>query len=1049
MPYRLPGTISTIEKLNRRQLVAGAWITVLLLLALPALGQVQLMSEKYAGSPEGDAIGGCFRGAAPGGTSNPYRTGRPISDDGRYVVFQSIMDGLDPLDNNGLMDVFRRDLQTGVTELVSTNFAGDASGNGVSGDFDTSFCQNAMISADGRYVAFHSFASDLVATDSNDDSDVFRRDMQSESTELISINATGTDSSDRTSQHPVMSPDGRFIAFESDGKNITSPPDTGTSVDVFVRDMDSGTTQLASEALDGAHGDRSSVEAAISDDWRYVAFRSTASDLHALDTDTNLDIFQRDLVNNTTALVSIDTLTTGSADDNLSRQVSMSGDGRYVVFKSRATNLVAADTNSKDDVFAWDRDAAIGSQIKLVSANKAGTDSGSNSSSQPVISRDGSRISFRSSANDLDARDVDGTFDVYARDTSDLVAAIPTYYLVSATPGDLSAAGSSQSPAISVNGRYVVFRSTANDIAALDNAGEDVFLRDLQAATTTLASPNSDSSASGNDSSENPAISGDGNTVAFSSEATDLVANDINARDDVFAFKTNTVSLVSARDPDTPSKTGNEISWVESRGIVSNPRRRQISASGRYAVFVSEATNLDLQSNGNGHDNVYRRDLFLGTNKLVNIDENGLIPTSGSSNEPSISLDGNRVAFRSNSSLLSSDPTNTDIYVRDMTTGTIFHASANESGGSPNGSSTGGVISGDGKHVLFLSTTTNIHANDTDNGRDVYVRDLDAGTTDIASISFDGSSGGDNSSTGPGSISDDGRFVVFESRAHNLVDTVDLGITVNASTQVYMHDRQQGTTVLVSIRHDGTAFGDRGSDNPVISGNGQRIAYESDAFDLVDIGLPSDTATDIFVWEAGLNEMVSLDPAGTDNGTSASEFPSMSLDGRYIAFQSKSNNLSGATHANGSQRSVMVRDVVNDTTELVDFNFSNTASGDKHAQSAAISSNGRQVVFESISTDLVSNDFNTKSDFFLRDLDAKTTTLLSVSLSGTAAGNRKGPGATSDLANLPSISGDGKNAIFHSRSSDLVSGDYNDAYDAFAWARLDTLFRGGFEGEDE
>jgi Tol biopolymer transport system component len=275
---------------------------------------------------------------------------------------------------------------------------------------------------------------------------------------------------------------------------------------------------------------------------------------------------------------------------------------------------------------------------------------------------------------------------------------------------------------------------------------------------------------------------------------------------------------------------------------------------------------------------------------------------------------------------------------------------------------------------------------------------------------------------------------------------VGLGITVNASTQVYLRDRQLGTTELVSIRHDGTAYGDRGSDNPVISGNGQRIAYESEALELVNIGLPDDFGTDIFVWEDGFNKMVSLNPAGTGRGTS--ERPSISQDGRYIAFQSTSNNLSGETHANGSQRSVMVRDVVNETTELVDFNFDGTASGDNHAQNATISNDGRHVAFESTSTNLAPNDYNDKSDFFLRDLDAKTTTLISLSVSGIAAGNRKGSGSSNDFPNLPGISGDGTKAIFHSRSADLVSGDFNDDYDAFAWARLSKIFKDSFEGPD-
>jgi Tol biopolymer transport system component len=668
-PNHLPASIPLPFVPMLLKLIVGAGLSSLLLITSTAVGQVQLMSERHRGSPQSDAVSGCFRETAPGGTSNPHRTGRPISDDGRYIVFQSLMDGLDPLDNNGLMDVFRRDLQTGITELVSVNFNGDASGNGVSGDYDTAICQNAMISSDGRYVAFHSFASDLVDTDSNGDADVFRRDMQTGTTEMVSINAAGTDSGGGASRYPVMSPDGRFIAFTSNGQDFIAPPDAGFNTDVFVRDMNAGTTQWASVAMDGGPSNRTSEEAAISDDGRYVAFRSTASDLHALDNDTNLDIFQRDLVSQTTALVSIDTLGTGSSDDNSSRQISMSGDGRYVVFKSRATNLVTPDSNNREDVFAWDRDAAMGSQISLVSANQTGTDSGNTSSDQGVISRDGSRIAFRSAASDLDTRDDDGSYDVYARDTSNLGAETPSYFLVSATPDDLDAGGSSHNPAISADGRHVVFRSNGNDIIELDTAGEDVFVRDLQAGVTALASPNSGGTGSGNDSSDNPAISGDGGTVAYRSDASDLVANDINARGDVFAFSTSTVSLLSVRDPGIPVTTGNDRSWVESRSIVSNPRRRQLSDDGRYAVFVSEATDLDPQNSGSGRDNVYRRDLQLGVNELVNIDENGLIPASGESNEPSISRDGNRVAFRSSSSLLASDPTGTGIYVRDMRTG--------------------------------------------------------------------------------------------------------------------------------------------------------------------------------------------------------------------------------------------------------------------------------------------------------------------------------------------------------------------------------------------
>jgi Tol biopolymer transport system component len=261
-----------------------------------------------------------------------------VSADGRFVAFLSTASNLVPGDTNGEPDVFVHDRRTGSTRRVSVG-TGGAQGNSVS--------DNPAISADGRFVAFASYASNLVRGDGNDDQDVFVRDRQAGTTARVSLGPGGAQG-DFYSDNPALSANGRFVAFESGASNLV-PGDSNGVLDVFVRDRQTGTTRRVSLGAAGAQGDEFSFGPAISADGRFVAFASVATNLVPGDTNGEADVFVRDRKAGTTRRVSFGL---GSAQGNgESYAPALSADGRLVAFLSRATNLVPGDTNGVQDVF--------------------------------------------------------------------------------------------------------------------------------------------------------------------------------------------------------------------------------------------------------------------------------------------------------------------------------------------------------------------------------------------------------------------------------------------------------------------------------------------------------------------------------------------------------------------------------------------------------------------------------------------------------------------------------------------------------------------------
>ena len=320
-----------------------------------------------------------------------------ISSDGRYVAFWSAATNLVNKDTNGVSDIFVRDRQTGKTTRVSVRTNGKQ-GNGNS--------RYPSISSDGRYVAFESDATNLVNGDTNGKTDIFVRDRESGKTTRVSINSKGNQAKNGNSYSPVISSDGRYVAFWSRATNLVKGDTNGRS-DVFVHDRETGKTRRMSVRTNGVQGDDGSYYPSITSDGRYVAFYSGATNLVNGDTNGVYDIFVHDRETGKTSRVSVDT--NGKQANDYSEFPSISLDGSYVAFHSAATNLVNKDTNGVYDIFVHERQTG---EIGRVSVRTNGVQ-GDDNSFYPSISSDGMYVAFQSSATNLVNGDTNGKVDIF------------------------------------------------------------------------------------------------------------------------------------------------------------------------------------------------------------------------------------------------------------------------------------------------------------------------------------------------------------------------------------------------------------------------------------------------------------------------------------------------------------------------------------------------------------------------------------------------------------------------------------------------------------
>jgi hypothetical protein len=401
---------------------------------------------------------------------------------------------------------------------------------------------------------------------------------------------------DLDSNSASISANGDRVAFQSSATNL-SPEDT-PGASIFVREAGSNVTTLASRVsgAGGAAADDDSEDPAISGDGRYVAFGSDADNLSTDDDDGVGNIFVRDLVANTTILVSRATGAGGAAANGGSAHPTISRDGRYVAFESDGNNLSGADDNAVRNLFV--RDLVANTTVFVSRRSGANGAGGNDVSFAPAISADGTRVAFASRADNLSNEDDNGFPNVFVRD---LTAATTTLISRATGAAGAPAAGAASNfGAISPSGRFVAFMSAADNLSADDvNATTDIFLRDLDESTTALASRANGARGAGADANSSfPSVS-DNARVAFSSTATNLSADDSDPFEDVFVRNVlaDTTELVS-RAPGAAGAAANAFSSAPTT-----------SADGRYVAFQSRASNL-VAGTAPAVDNIFRRDVL-------------------------------------------------------------------------------------------------------------------------------------------------------------------------------------------------------------------------------------------------------------------------------------------------------------------------------------------------------------------------------------------------------------------------------------------------------
>jgi Tol biopolymer transport system component len=378
------------------------------------------------------------------------------------------------------------------------------------------------VSASGRFVAFHSRATNLAPRDRNRRWDVFVYDRVIKSIKRASVRSDGGQSNG-ASIFPSISGNGRLVAFRSTASNLV-PGDTNRRTDAFVYDRGTGEIRRASIATRGRQANRDIKTLNLSQNGRVAIFSTAASGLVRGDTNRRMDIFARDLVTRRTTRLSISNFNQQANND--SQSATVSADGRYVGFRSLASNLVSGDTNGIEDVFVFDRRLNRTTRVNV-------TRSGAqvfNRSFRPTLSASGRFVVFRSTDPTLVVGDTNGQVDVFVRD---LAAESTERVSVSSSRGQGN--GHSYRPSISGNGRYVVFASTATNLVSSDTNGRpDVFRHDRRTRMTTRVSITFHGRQA-NGCSINPKTNGDGRVVVFTSTGRNLVRGDTNRVADVFA----------------------------------------------------------------------------------------------------------------------------------------------------------------------------------------------------------------------------------------------------------------------------------------------------------------------------------------------------------------------------------------------------------------------------------------------------------------------------------------------------------------------------------
>lgn len=712
-----------------------------------------------------------------------------------------------------------------------------------------------------------------------------------------------------------LTPDGRFVLLQTDALNFT----TGSSSSgdrTLLLDRSTGRFEAALRGRTGRPILDGPDHAQLSHDGRYVAFALESQARPHDGLVAGSQAYLRDRQTGALWLASADAQ--GNPGTGFIEALQLSGDGRFVVLETDG-QLLPEDTDSAADIYVYDRE--LGSTVL------ASTDAGLFLDTDPATE-----------------------------------------------------------PSVSDDGRFVVFRAGRDD-------AEQVYLRDLQLGTTERVSEGPNGMA--NEASWSPSISGDGLLIAFASFATNL--------DPAARFGNGTLFV-------------HDVVTGSTRAITpdgAEPYHLRMSQDGSHVAFVAQGVNL---VSGDTND---RADILIvptdgsGPIERVNVGEAGQQAASGFGFNVglySIDASGDLIAFISEDDGLVAEDQNgvEDLLLRRRSAGdtvllskaTVAPAVIGASNSSRPATCCRRAISADGRRVVFSSFSDILVANDSNGLEDIFVHDRDTRAVRALSVTPGGQTG--NSWSSSAEISADGRFVVFHSRATDLVGEATGGVF-----QVYLHDLEAGTTQLVS-RDLGDLPGNADSLSPTLSADARYLAFSTRAGNMLPglgagaLGNPMVVMIDLV---EGTRRLVSRGPSG-ELPNQLSEPVTFAAHGNHLLFWSAATNLGFGTGGSGLYRYTLSTD----TVALATVHADGSAGQGIVERVGAISADGRYVAFEALYGAYVPGQQQSTRQVFLRDVQ-----------DGTTVEAERLPGTVLDQSTrLGGLSDDGRYVLFSSLSPDIL-----------------------------
>jgi Tol biopolymer transport system component len=788
-----------------------------------------------------------LQGTGPGlgGSTDPV-----ITPDGRYIAFTSTAEDLVEGDTNGLADVFVRDLFEQSTERISVGSVRSIIAPG-----SLAGSSGARLSADGRWVVFSSTATNLVPGVTNLHGEVYLRDRLQGTmicpSDMAFVQWTfpeGARLLQRRAFHPSMSEDGRYLVFVAElmlsapfgipqslwrfeiasgqptlittnltfsefvepmmytispnGRWVAFVTESQTnSNNITLWDGAMGDTVLATPAIDGSTGANGICgRPELSADGRFLVFTSIADNLVTNTLTHDFNVFVRDLEKGQTALITADATGTGLGGADLVYP-TISHDGKWVVFDSFQSGFVPDDKNFASDIFMHERETgAIDLVSRVDPAAQCTSGNGHSSLGPSPFSNDGSRLLFRSGSSDPAPGRPVVAGQIHAHDV-----ATAANTLVSVNTDDAAANARCHDQVISGDGRSVAFVSVADNLTQGDTNGRlDVFVHDLGSRATTLISRVPQSGFSGNDKSDFPALSHDGNWVAFLSDASDLMEPEVGSE------------FLQAYLHDRQNQVAIRVSHPLATSVeAATPK---MSPDGRYLAYVNRRWPSDTWLYD--RDDAQREEIVPGTavaalgGDYFSRDGHYLVTWGWGNNSA-----GTIEAF---------------VMRRNLNTGTDEQLLL----GPNRGLALANLTLDDAGRFVAFSTALGLVPADTNERSDVYLLDFESRSLTLISLNSLGTAAGGGDSRDP-SFSGDGRLVAFASEAGDLVPN-----DTNGTADLFVFDRYTGTLSVASVNPAGSV-GDGHSGNPRLSPNGYRLAFTSLATSLV--GGDRNARNDVFL----------------------------------------------------------------------------------------------------------------------------------------------------------------------------------------------------------